>query len=88
MGDGQNSVEREGSGDISGLDPFPTPQVFYTCSYNHAHRLRLEKLLLFYIELSKSSSGYFKPLLDPGGRFFFRNRRTAVSEAKRPYVNL
>jgi hypothetical protein len=30
---------------ISGLDSFPTPQVFYTCFYNHAHRLRLEKPL-------------------------------------------
>jgi hypothetical protein len=41
------------------------PEVFYTCFYNHAHRLRLEKLL--YIELSRSSNGCFKPLLDPGG---------------------
>jgi hypothetical protein len=30
---------------ISGLDSFPTPQVFYTNFCNHAHRLRLEKLL-------------------------------------------
>jgi hypothetical protein len=35
--------------------------------YNHARRLCLEKLL--YIELSRSSNGYFKPLLDPGGGF-------------------
>jgi hypothetical protein len=41
--------------------------VFYTYFYNHAHRLGLEKLL--YIELSRSSNGYFKPLLDPGGGF-------------------
>jgi hypothetical protein len=43
-----------------------TPQIFNTCSYNHARRLRLEKLL--HIGLSKSPSGYFKLLLDPGGR--------------------
>jgi hypothetical protein len=43
------------------------PGVFYTYFYNHAHRLRLEKLL--YLELSRSSSGYCKPLLDPGGGF-------------------
>jgi hypothetical protein len=41
--------------------------------YDHAHRPRLEKPL--YIELSRSSSGYFKPLLDPGGGF---NSETAV----------
>jgi hypothetical protein len=41
--------------------------VFYTYFYNHVHRLRLEKLL--HLELSKSSSGYFKPLLDPGGGY-------------------
>ena len=35
--------------------------------YNQARRLRLEKLL--YIGLSRSPSGLFKPLLDPGGRF-------------------
>jgi hypothetical protein len=42
-----------------------TPGVFYKYFYNHALRLRLEKLL--YIELSRSSNGYFKPLLNPGG---------------------
>jgi hypothetical protein len=42
------------------------PGVFYTYFYNHAHRLRLEKLL--YIELSRSSNGRFKPLLDPDDR--------------------
>jgi hypothetical protein len=41
--------------------------IFYTYFYNHARRSRLEKLL--YIELSRSSSGYLKPLLDPGGGF-------------------
>ena len=44
-----------------------TPGVFYTYFYNHAYCLRLEKLL--YLELSRSSSGRFKPLLDPGGGF-------------------
>jgi hypothetical protein len=44
-----------------------TPGVFYTYSYNHAHRLRLEKLL--YLQLSRSPNGFFKPLLDPGGGF-------------------
>jgi hypothetical protein len=52
---------------ISELDSSWTPGAFYTCFYNHAHRLHLEKLL--YIGLSRSSSGYFKPLLDPGGGF-------------------
>jgi hypothetical protein len=33
------------------------PGVFYTYFYNHAHRLRLEKLL--YIELSRGPSGVF-----------------------------
>jgi hypothetical protein len=40
--------------------------------YNHARRLRLEKLLLYtqyIIELSRSPSGYFKSLPDPGGGF-------------------
>jgi hypothetical protein len=48
-------------------DSSSTPGVFYTNFYNHARRLRLKKLL--YIELSRSSNGYFKPLLDPGGGF-------------------
>jgi hypothetical protein len=43
--------------------------------YNHARRLRLEKLS--YIELSRSSNGYLKP--GPGGGF--------VSEVKRPLRN-
>jgi hypothetical protein len=37
---------------ISGFDSSSTPEVFYTYFYNHARRLRLEKLL--YLELSKS----------------------------------
>ena len=41
--------------------------IFYTYFYNHARRLRLEKL--FYVELSRSYNGNFKPLLDPGGVF-------------------
>jgi hypothetical protein len=61
-------------GYYSDVDPFSTPQLFYTYFYNHAHRLRLEKLLC--IELSRSSNGFFKPLLD----------RTAVSEVKRPKI--
>jgi hypothetical protein len=43
--------------------------VFYKYFYNHAHRLRLEKLLYLRVELSRSPSGYFKQLLDPGGSF-------------------
>ena len=68
-----------------------TPGVFYTYFYNHAHRLRLEKLL--YLELSRSSNGFLKPLLDPGGGFTYetaarrfqkRNGRyETVSEVKR-----
>ena len=59
-----------------GQDPISTPQVFYTYSYNHAHRPRLEKL--FYLEppkaqygygSSRSPNGYFKPLLGPHSRF-------------------
>jgi hypothetical protein len=44
-----------------------TPGAFYTHFYNHARRLRLEKLLC--LELSRSSNGLLKPLLDPGGGF-------------------
>jgi hypothetical protein len=42
---------------ISPPDSSPTPGVFYTYSYNHAHRLRLEKLL--YLELPRSPNGFF-----------------------------
>jgi hypothetical protein len=42
-------------------------QLFYTYFHNHVRLLRLEKLL--YIELSRSPNGFFKPLLDPYGRF-------------------
>jgi hypothetical protein len=54
-------------GYISGLDGVWTPQLFHANFYNHAHRLRLEKLL--YLELSRRSNGFFKPLLDPDGGF-------------------
>ena len=37
------------------IDPFPTPQLFYTYFYNHARRLRVQKLL--YIELPRSFNG-------------------------------
>jgi hypothetical protein len=64
----------------------------YSYFYNHAHRLRLEKLL--YLELSRSSNGFFLVLLGPGGsyttpetaarRFQKQNGRyETVSEVKR-----
>jgi hypothetical protein len=53
------------------------PGVFCIYFYNHARRLRLEKLL--YLELSRSPNGFFKGLLDPGGGF---NNET-VSEVRR-----
>jgi hypothetical protein len=43
------------------------PGVFCACSYSHAYRLRLEKLL--YLELFRSPSGFFLVLQDPGGSF-------------------
>jgi hypothetical protein len=70
------------------------PGVFYTYFYNHAHRLRLEKLL--YLELSRSPNGFFKVILDPGGGFTSETAKwiqkyysfvTAVSELKRPLRN-
>jgi hypothetical protein len=42
---------------ISPPNSSPTPGVFYTYFYNHARRLRLEKIL--YLEPSRSSNGYF-----------------------------
>ena len=42
---------------ISDLDRFWTPGVFCTYFYNHARRLRLEKLL--YLELPRSPNGFF-----------------------------
>jgi hypothetical protein len=67
--------------DISGILSSSAPGVFFTYFYNHVHRLRLEKLL--YVELSRSSNGYFKPRLDPGGGFASETD-AAVSEVKRP----
>jgi hypothetical protein len=43
--------------DVSDLDSFSTPQLFYTYFYNHAHRLRLEQLL--YLEPSRIPNGFF-----------------------------
>jgi hypothetical protein len=60
----------------SPLNSISTPGVFYAYFYNHAYRLRLEKLL--YLELSRSLSGFFKVLLDPGGGFF--RSETAVTK--------
>jgi hypothetical protein len=74
---------------VSDLGLISTPQLFYDhrlhvseTMLNHARRLRLEKL--FYIELSRSRSpnGFFKPLVDPGGRF----RSEAVTNLQRLYV--
>ena len=53
------------NGYISGLDLDSPPQLFYTYFYNHARRLRLEKLLC--LGLSRSPNGFLKVLLDPGG---------------------
>jgi hypothetical protein len=52
---------------ISHVDSSWTPGVFYAYFYNHALRLRLEKLL--YLELSRSPGRFLKPLLDPGSGF-------------------
>jgi hypothetical protein len=49
------------------IDQVWTPQLFYKCFYNQAHRLRIEKLL--YLELSRNSNGFLKPLPDPDGGF-------------------
>jgi hypothetical protein len=52
---------------VSPRESSSAPGVFYTYFYKHAHRPRLEKLL--YLEPSRSPSGCFKQLLDPGGGF-------------------
>ena len=67
------------------------PGVFCIYFYEHAHRLRLEKVL--YLGLSRSPNGFLKPLLNPGGGFTsetaarrFQNRNgryETVSEVKR-----
>jgi hypothetical protein len=56
-----------------------TPGTFYTCFYNHAHRPRLEKPSLLYLELP----GHFIPLLDPGGDITFETaeRRSRIETA-------
>ena len=54
------------------------PRVFYTYFYNHVRRLRLKKTIIS-IELSRSSNGYFEPLLI--------QIQMAVSEVKRPLHN-
>ena len=59
--------------------------VFYTCPYNHARRLRLEKLL--YLEVPRSPNGFFLSTSGFRWRFRFWNRRMAVSEVKRPLRN-
>ena len=74
--------------DFSDLEQVWAPQLFYTCFYNHARHLRLEKLL--HLELPISSSGFLKPLLDPDGGFTSdpdgNGRYTAVSEVKRKKI--
>jgi hypothetical protein len=58
--DSATAVKCEMSGqDASDLDRVSTPQLFYTYFYNHAHRLRLEKLLLLYLEPSRRPNGFF-----------------------------
>jgi hypothetical protein len=54
---------------ISGSEQVSTPQLFYTCFYNHARRLRLEKLLC--LELSRSPNGFFKTTSGSRWRFHF-----------------
>jgi hypothetical protein len=73
--DPQCKVPTLTSNDVSHLHSSSTPGVFYTYFYNHAHRLRLEKLL--YLELSRSPNGFFK--------YFWI--QVAVSEVKRPLRN-
>jgi hypothetical protein len=53
--------------DASGLHQAWAPQLFYTYFYNHAHRLRLEKIL--YLEISRGPNGFLKPILDPDDGF-------------------
>jgi hypothetical protein len=74
------------AGHCRALDPRTTPQVYF---YNPARRrLRLEKLLCLELSRSGSSNGFFKQILDPGGRFASETtHRTALSEVKRPLRN-
>ena len=71
---------------ISHLHSSWTPGVFYTYFYNHARRLRLEKLV--YLELSRSSNGFFKYfwiqvavslLKPPNGHIFNGSARSGVT---------
>jgi hypothetical protein len=54
-------------GHLSPPNSRPPPGAFYTRFYDHARRLRFEKLL--HLELFRISSRCLKPLLDPGGGF-------------------
>jgi hypothetical protein len=56
------------------------PGIFYTCFYNHARRLRLEKLL--YLELP---TGWARR--SPNGFLNYFWIQVAVSEVKRPLRN-
>ena len=53
----------------SGVNARSAPGVIYTClyNYNNAHRLCLKQLVD--LEVFRSFSGYFKPLLGPDGGF-------------------
>jgi hypothetical protein len=70
------------TGNISHGHSRGTPGVFYTTySYNHVHRLRLERLL--YLELSRNTRT--PALLGPGGGFGFTSetfQKAAVSEVE------
>jgi hypothetical protein len=68
----------------TGFNSSWAPGVFYTYFYNHAHRPRLEKLLYIELYSSRSSNGYFKPLLDPGGSF---NSETAARRFQKKKYN-
>jgi hypothetical protein len=48
-----------------------SPLVSSSYFYKHAHRLRLKKLQVLYLELPRSPTGFLflKALLDPGGGF-------------------
>jgi hypothetical protein len=60
----------------------PTPGVFYTHFYNHAHRPRLEKLAC--LELSISPNGFVLSASGSRWRFQKRNgRHETASEVKR-----
>jgi hypothetical protein len=59
-----------GTKSVTFIQGGPPGYFIHTYFYNHARRLRLDKLLYRYLELSRSPSGYFfKPLLGPDGGF-------------------